>query len=98
MTNIKDLNFKSSKVPKGVFSTINFPNGFGASIVCNDMSYGGKAGLFEVAVIDSKGNLTYDTDITDDVLGWLDEKDVERTLDAIRQLDSDGNLLNGVKL
>lgn len=98
MTNIKDLNFKSSKVPKGVFSTINFPNGFGASIVCNDMSYGGKAGLFEVAVIDSKGNLTYDTDITDDVLGWLDEKDVERTLDAIRQLDSDGNLPNGVKL
>ena len=98
MTDIKDLNFKKSKMPKGVFSTVNFPNGFGASIICNDMSYGGKAGLFEVAVIDSKGNITYDTDITDDVLGWLDEKDVERTLDAIRQLDSDGNLPNGVKL
>lgn len=98
MTDIKDLNFKQSKVPKGVSASVNFPNGFGASIICNDMSYGGKAGLFEVAVIDSKGNLTYDTDITDDVLGWLDEKDVERTLDAIRQLDSDGNLPNGVKL
>ena len=98
MTDIKDLNFKRSKTPKGVFATVNFPNGFGASIICNDMSYGGKAGLFEVAVIDSKGNITYDTDITDDVLGWLDEKDVERTLDAIRQLDSDGNLPNGVKL
>lgn len=98
MTDIKDLSFKLSKMPKGIFSTVNFPNGFGASIICNDMSYGGKAGLFEVAVIDSKGNITYDTDITDDVLGWLDEKDVERTLDAIRQLDSDGNLPNGVKL
>lgn len=98
MTNIKDLNFKRSTTPKGVFAIINFPNGFGASIVSNDMSYGGRAGLFEVAVIDKNGNLTQDTDITDDVVGWLDEKDVERTLSAIRQLDSNGNLPNGIKL
>lgn len=98
MIDIKDLNFKRSTTPKGVSATVKFPNGFGASIVSNDMSYGGKAGLFEIAVVDSKGNLTSDTDITDNVLGWLDEKDVERTLDAIRQLDSNGNLPNGVKL
>lgn len=48
-----------------------FNNGYGVSIIRNEMSYGGKDGLFELAVLDSDGEITYDTEITDDVVGYL---------------------------
>ena len=54
------------------FSAVHkFTNGYGVSIVRNKMSYGGKDGLFELAVLDSAGEITYDTEITDDVVGYL---------------------------
>ncbi len=90
------LTFKDSETPKGVFTTVKFPNGWGASIVQNDFSYGGKSNLFEIAVLDSEGNINSQTDITDDVCGWCDDKDVDRILSAISKLDSDGVLPKGV--
>ena len=42
-----------------------FPNGFGASIVHHDMSYGLELALFY------DGNLVYHPKITDDVIGGL---------------------------
>ena len=93
----QDLKFKTSDTPKGVFARVDFDNGFGASIICNDMSYGGKSGLYEIAVLRG-GDITSTTDITDDVAGWLDEKDVTRLLNAISKLDSDGNLPKNVLL
>ena len=42
-----------------------FPNGFGASIINHDMSYG-----FELALL-YDGNLVYHRKITDDVIGGL---------------------------
>ncbi len=42
-----------------------FPNGFGASIINHDMSYG-----FELALL-YDGNLVYHPQITDDVIGGL---------------------------
>lgn len=68
-----------------------FENNFGASVVCHDFSYGGEEGLFELAVIrfsDStdKFSLTYDTEITDDVIGNLTGQDVENLLNKIEQL------------
>ena len=92
------ITFKESKVPKGIWAKIDFPNGWSASIVKNDVSYGGKMGLFEIAVLDKKGDISSKTDITDDVLGWLDERKVEKTLDAIRLLDESGKLPEGVTL
>ena len=44
---------------------IMFPNGYGASIVKGEGSYG-----TELAVITSEG-LCYDTEITDDVIGYI---------------------------
>ena len=93
----KDLDFKKSDTPKGVWARVDFDNGFGASIICNDMSYGGGSGLYEIGVLRGD-DLTQATDITDDVLGWLDEKDVTRTLNAISKLDSEGNLPKDVLL
>tara|TARA_B110000977_G_scaffold45219_1_gene61503 strand:+ start:10253 stop:10531 length:279 start_codon:yes stop_codon:yes gene_type:complete len=48
-----------------------FDNGYGASVVKHDFSYGGKKGLYEVAVLDNEGDLCYTTPITDNVIGHL---------------------------
>ena len=53
-----------------------FPNGYGASVVKHDMSYGGKQGLWEMAVL-KNGELCYNTSVTSDVLGHLSDEDVE---------------------
>ena len=63
-----------------------FPNGFGASVVKHDMSYGGKKGLWELAVLDADGGLCYDTDITSDVIGHLNDPEVDQLLDRIARL------------
>jgi hypothetical protein len=58
----------------------------GASVVMHPGSYGFARGLWELAVLDREGEITYDTPITDDVLGWLTEEDVEKTLQEIANL------------
>ena len=63
-----------------------FDNGYGASVVCNFGTYGAKAGLFEVAVLDSNGEIAYNTPITNDVIGWLDFADVADILNKIKAL------------
>lgn len=53
---------------------LRFPNQYGVSIVRGPHTYGGREGLFELAVLAFDGanyELVYDTPITDDVLGWL---------------------------
>jgi hypothetical protein len=63
-----------------------FDNGYGASVVCGLGTYGAKDGLFEVAVLDSNGSITYNTPITADVLGWLDFDGVAEVLNKIKAL------------
>ncbi len=63
-----------------------FDNGYGASVVSGPHTYGGNDGLFEVAVLDSNGELCYDTPITEDVVGWLDFDGVADILNKIKSL------------
>lgn len=63
-----------------------FGNGYGASVVCSDMTYGGKNGFFEVAVLDTAGEIVYDTPVTGDVIGWLDFDGVAKVLQEIQNL------------
>jgi hypothetical protein len=69
-----------------------FDNGYGASVIQFPYSYGGDIGLWEVGVLEWKGedaddwHLTYDTPITDDVLGYLTCDQVTETLNAIAAL------------
>lgn len=69
----------------GVYCTVYFPNGYGASIIRTNQSYGGSNGLYEMAVL-KNGFIDYDTEITDDVLGHLDEQDVTTYLERIQKL------------
>lgn len=63
-----------------------FDNGYGASVIKHDHSYGGKEGKYELAVLDKDGALCYDTPITEDVIGHLTMGDVENLLAEISYL------------
>lgn len=69
-----------------------FDNNFGASIVFHKGSYGFEDGLIEIAVIGwSKDGkdwlLTYDTEITDDVIGYLTQEQAKDILEKIKKLE-----------
>ena len=86
MKTFKDLEFKPHTTDKnGVVAAIEFENGWGASVVRFDGSYGGQSGLFELAVL-KDGYVDMNNDITDDVIGWLDESDVTKVLKQIQEL------------
>ena len=85
-----DLKFrKTGTALNGKAARHTFPNGYGASVVCHDYSYGGKSGLFELAVLGLDGRINSDTRVTDDVLGFLSPQGVTK---AMRQIaDLNGN-------
>ena len=67
----------------------HFPNGYGASVVKGPGTYGYEEDLWELAVLEKRGDeweLTYDTDITGDVEGFLSVDEVKELLDEIRRL------------
>ena len=61
----------------------NFPNGYGISVVRHSGSYGGRHGLFELAVLAS-GELCYSTPVTRDVLGWLTRSQATKLAKRVR--------------
>jgi hypothetical protein len=66
---------------------MTFENGYGVSVVSHTYSYGGKDGLFEIAVLDKDGDLTYDTPVTNDVIGYLTEEDVTDVMKQVQELN-----------
>ena len=70
----------------GIQKLYKFRNGMGASVVMFPGSYGFEKGLWELAVLDPWGNITYDTPITSDVIGYLDENMVNIILERIKKL------------
>ena len=87
MKQFKDLEFVPHAAGMGgVMSRIQFENGYGASVVKTEYTYGGDKGLYELAVLDSDGNLTYATSVTDDVIGYLRPEDVTDVMAKIQQL------------
>jgi hypothetical protein len=85
-TTFQELKFQDHTLVGRKQCIVQFPNGYGASIVQGEHTYGGKDGLYELAVFGEDGHITYDTPITDDVLGYLTEQDVEDTLNKIKDL------------
>lgn len=83
----KELNFQPHPMGMGIQCVAQFSNGYGASIVQGPHTYGGTQGLYEIAIFGKNGEITYDTPITNDVLGYLSEEEVEKTLTDIKNLD-----------
>lgn len=70
---------------EGIQKVYRFPNGYGASVIKHKGSYGYKKGLWELAVL-YEGELCYDTEITNDVIGHLNDPEVDALLRRIQQL------------
>jgi len=89
-TTFNDLTFNPHPhMPDGVQAKMFFPNGYGASVIRSTSSYGGKNGLYELAVLrgtEADWHLCYSTTITDDVLGHLTPGDVTAYLNEIKAL------------
>ena len=62
-----------------------FENNYGASVIKHSFSYGNEQDLFELAVLNDR-EITYDTDITNDVVGWLTNEEVIDYFKAIQSL------------
>ena len=76
---------KSEKWNGGIRKLFKFDNGYGASLVKNPYSYGYDQGLWELAVL-KNGELCYDTPITDDVIGYLNDPEADAILHNIADL------------
>jgi hypothetical protein len=87
-------------IGNGVQKIYRFPNGYGASVVRFMIplydgrliggSYGSDDGLWELAVIqwdEDKYKVVYTTPVTGDVLGNLNDADVQETLKQIMELE-----------
>jgi len=88
MKKFEDLEFDKLTDPfmSGVRSRMMFENGFGVSVVSHTYSYGGKDGLFEIAVLDEDGCLTYNTPVTNDVVGYLNPDEVTEIMEQVQNL------------
>jgi hypothetical protein len=85
----KDLEFieLNDLFYNGVQCRIHFDNGYGASVVRHNYSYGGREGLYELAVLGENGKLHYDNPVANgDVRGHLTEEEVTDLLKQIQDL------------
>ncbi len=89
MKTFKDLEFKPHPMAEGlngIISRIQFDNGFGASVVKHQYSYGGDRGLYELAVF-KDGHIHYDNPIANgDVIGYLKPEDVTEVMEKIQKI------------
>ena len=66
-----------------------FPNGYGASAVQHDFSYGHEEGLWELAVLSGSSDdwvIDRDTPVASDVIEYLSKPDVDSYLAKIEAL------------
>ena len=81
--------FESKAVNGGIQYKAFFDNGYGVSIVKHSFSYGNELGLWELAVLKGDANnwtLCYDTPITGDVIGRLEEDEVNNIVNDVKEL------------
>jgi hypothetical protein len=76
--------------------TCVFPNGYGVDVVWGANTYGASQGLWELAVVKPKGftgefEIIYDTPITDDVIGYLDDDEVVDLAREVKALPARGD-------
>ena len=83
---LKEYLLEQNEMLNGIQKKYLFDNGYGASVIRHDGSYGVKEGLWELAVLGLDGELDYSTKITSDVLPRLSWRQVHSTLRQIQTL------------
>jgi hypothetical protein len=84
MKTFKNLRFKSHPF-RGQMASMYFKNGYGVSVLCGTAFHSNGVDTYEVAIL-RDGEITYDTDITDDVLGHLSKKEVTEVMKKVQEL------------
>lgn len=87
MKTFKDLVFEPHpvKVYYDTQARMDFDNGYGISVITGDCAYTSVSSPYEVAVM-YNGKITYNSGITDDVLGYQTEETVGKLMIKIQQL------------
>lgn len=87
MKTFDDLEFRPHETGGfGERAVLTFENGYGVSVIRGAYSYGGRQGLFELAVLGLDGEVAYDTPVTGDVLGYLTPEKVTEAMNAVEAL------------
>lgn len=67
-------------------ATMDFPNGYGVSVLLGDMWYSNGIDTYELAVM-YEGSITYNTPVTDNVLGYITATQVSEAMKQIQELE-----------
>ena len=94
MKSFKDIVFKPHPVGEGLHGLLFFPNGYGVSVVRfkingRHMSYTNNDNQWELAVIfgdEKEWDITYNTPITNNVMGHLSSDEVTKIMEKIQKL------------
>lgn len=100
MVTFDDIKFGSHKVGEGSQGLIFFPGGYGLSVV--RFRHGGNSyyssytddDTWEVAILKGtkdRWQICYDTEITNDVLGFQTKEDINKIIKHIQRLYNDEN-------
>ena len=92
MKTFNDLVFEQHTHQTSMFGTfgkrarLDFPNGYGVSVITGGTGvYASACNPYELAVL-KDGVLTYDTPITDDVIGYCDEAQITKLMAQVQAL------------
>jgi len=83
---LKDYCYEENDHCGGIQKLYQFDNKMGASVIRHEGSYGFKDNKWELAVLDEEGHIDYSTEITNDVIGYLDWQEVSALLRRIQAL------------
>lgn len=78
---------KQNDIIKGRMVRYRFPNGYGASVIEGEDSYGLELSVLEFSESDYGDTAT---EFTDDILGFIDDKELDEILERISRLGEDG--------
>ena len=93
MKTFEDLNFKEHPISKSGIDRFEnakqaieyFDNGYGVSVLFGSCFYSNGLDTYEVAII-HEGNISYNTGITDDVIGYIKSDEVSDIMRKVQLL------------
>jgi hypothetical protein len=84
-----NLEFETDELGEQAFHI--FDNHYGVSVVRGPYTYGGRKGLYELAVVymapeDKESKIVYDTPVTNDIMGYLTPDNVTDIMAQVEAL------------
>ena len=91
MKEFKDLEHNKHSIGCGTQAVLDFDNGYGVSVLFGTTFYSNGIDTYEVA-IKNKSGITFETDITSDVIGYVSAEEVTDIMKQVQELKDDNNI------